>query len=295
MTCSDQVRGLRSRAAGPGTWSTFWQEFCGEDELHERCHVPGDGKPAVDRHWASFAGSLPHGAQVIDLGCGAGIVGRKLLDHRSDLQVAGVDWARVPAAGRANLTIHAPVRMESLPFDDCCFDAAVSLFGIEYGNIVETARELRRVTKPGARYSFLIHHRESEIVREGGMRRRAIRELISGEMKRAFLSGSAPAVDRQRQVLKRRFPNEPMVKLVSDHFLRNIVRTRAERQATWQRLASELDPEVSLLLQLERSAKSEVELVSWLVPLLSAMDLISLCVLRRSSGAPIAWHVHGTR
>ena len=282
-------------AAGPETWSTFWQEFCREDELHERCHVPGDGRSVVDRHWANFAASLPRGAQVIDLGCGAGIVGRSLISQRHDLPVAGVDWARVPAIGQANLTIHTPVRMEALPFGDCSFDAAVSLFGIEYGNIVETARELQRVTKPGARYSFLIHHRESEIVREGGARRRALRELISGKMKHGFLSGSAAEIDQQKQSLGRQFPGEPMIRLVGDYFRRNIARSRAERRAMWQRLADELGPEIALLGQLERSAKCESELAPWLTPLLSTMDLTCVSVLRRGSREPIAWAVYGSR
>ena len=290
-----QLQVVRHGAAGPETWSTVWQEFGREDELHERCHVPGDGKSAVDRHWANFAASLPRGAQVIDLGCGAGIVGRKLIGHRDDLRVAGVDWARVPAASQQNLTIHTPVRMEALPFDDRSFDAAVSLFGIEYGNIVETARELQRITKPGARYSFLIHHRESEIVREGSARRKALRGLISGKIKQGFLSGSAAAVDQQRQSLGRQFPGEPMIGLVGDYFRRNIARSRAERQAMWQKLAEELGPEIALLGQLERSAKDDAELAPWLAPLLSIMDLTCVSVLRRGSGAPIAWSVYGSR
>lgn len=249
----------------------------------------------MDQHWANFAGSLPRGALVIDLGCGAGTVGRQLLNHRDDLRITGVDRARVPAIGTGNLRICPSTRMETLPFDDRSFDAAVSLFGIEYGNIAETACELQRVTKPGARYSFLIHHRESEIVREGGARRRALRELISGQMKSSFLSGSAAGLDRQAQALRERYPSEPMVKLVRDHFRRNIARARAERQSLWRKLADELDPEIALLRQLERSAKSESELASWLTPLLSIMDLTCVSILRRGSGDPIAWHVHGNK
>lgn len=229
-------------SAGPEAWSVFWREFSAENEPNERCHIPADGRHLVDRHWADFVQDLPPGAHVIDLGCGAGIVGRKLLSRRRDLQVASVDWTRVPTSGPANLTIHAGVSMEALPFGECSFDAAVSLFGIEYGDIVKTARELERVLKPGARFSFLAHHRESEIVREGDARRKALRELTSGPMKSAFLSGSAAGVDQQRQGLKTRFPNEPMVRLISDHFRRNIARTRAQRQEIWQRLADELDP-----------------------------------------------------
>jgi SAM-dependent methyltransferase len=267
--CPPATAAKRYGAGGPESWTAFWQGFCPEKGPHERCSVPGDGRDTVDRHLARFASDLPPGAHVIDLGCGAGIVGRELLSRRSDLRVTGVDWADLPALRQANLAIHTRVRMESLPFGDNSFDAAVSLFGIEYGNIAETAGELGRVLRPGARFSFLLHHRESEIVRASGEQRMALKELISGQMRGAFLSGSAAGVDEQRRSLGRRFPNESMVGLVGNHFRRNIDRTRAERQAIWQKLADDLGPEISLLLQLERSAKSAAEIAVWLVPLLS--------------------------
>lgn len=286
---------LKYGAAGPSHWSTFWRDFGVENQPHERCYIPGDGRHVVDRHWAHFTESLPRGAQVIDLGCGAGILGCILLSHRGDLCVTGVDFAKVPAIARANLTVHPWVGMEALPFGNGCFDAAVSLFGIEYGNMDETARELGRVLKPGARFGFLVHHHESEIVREGGTRRRGLRDLLSGKMKTAFLAGDLAGFDQHRQRLGHQFPNEPSVKLFSDYFRRNIARTRADRQAIWQKLADDLDPELTLTMQMERSAKSIVQMGSWLVPLLSIMSAVNVSVLRRASGEPIAWDVNGYR
>lgn len=282
-------------ATGPGLWSTFWQKFALEDVPHERCYIPGDGRRVVDRHWACFAAGLPERAQVIDLACGAGVVGRTLLGWRSDLCVTGIDWADVPIAPVANLTIHPWVSMEALPFGDGSFDAAVSLFGIEYGNIEKASRELERVLKPGAHFSFLVHHRESEILREGVMRRRAVRESLSGKMRAAFLSGDIAAVDQQRRRLRSQFPGDPSVQMFTDYFRRNIARTRAERQAMWQKLVGDFDPEITLLMHLERSAKSAVEMGAWLGSLLSGMHLVSISVLRRASGEPIAWGVNGIR
>lgn len=282
-------------ATGQGLWSTFWQDFCLEGEPHERCHVPGDGRAVVDAHWAAFADGLERGAQVIDLGCGAGVAGCALLRRRGDLQVTGVDWANVPVTRRPNLTIHPWVSMEALPFEDGGFDAAISLFGIEYGDIGKTGAELARVLKPGAAFSFIVHHRESEISREGMARRRALRELIAGGMKAAFLAGDAAGIDRQRQRLRAQFPGEPAVNLFGGYYHRNATRTRAERQAIWQKLAGEIDPEIALLGHLERSAKAPAELGAWLVPLLAGMARVSVAVLRRGSGEPIAWEVSGAR
>ena len=282
-------------ATGQALWSTFWQEFNLQNVPHERCYIPGDGRPVVDRHWAHFADALPPGAHILDLACGAGIVGSTLLRRRADLRVTGVDWADVPMAPVPNLTIHPWVSMEALPFGDRSFDAAVSLFGIEYGTIDRTARELERVLKPGARFSFLVHHRDSEILREGGTRRRALRETLSGKMKAAFLAGNLAAVDLQRQRLKAQFPDEPSVNLLIDYLRRNVARTRAERQALWQKLADDFEPEVLLLSQLERSAKSATGMSAWLASLLSGMSLVSVSLLRRKAGEPIAWRVEGVR
>ncbi|MFC3712760.1 class I SAM-dependent methyltransferase [Sphingoaurantiacus capsulatus] len=278
-----------------GLWSSFWKDVGTDNAPHERCYVPGDGRPVVDRHWAAFADGLPHAAEVIDLACGAGIVGSTLLRRRGDLRVTGIDWADVPTPPVANLTIHPWVSMEALPFEDDSFDAAVSLFGIEYGDIERIARELERVLKAGARFSFLVHHDQSEILREGGTRRRAIREVLSGKMRAAFLGGNAAGVDFQRQRLKAQFPGEPSMALLLDHLGRHVLRTRAERQAVWDRLIADFGPEISLLAHLERSAKSAPGMGAWLAALLSGMREVNISVLRRGSGEPIAWGVGGIR
>ncbi len=280
-------------AAGPSHWSIFWRDFGVENQPLERCFIPGDGQQIVDAQWAHFADCLPRGAEVIDLGCGAGILGRLLLGHRNDLRVTGIDFANVPSSDTANLAIHPWVSMEDLPFDDGAFDAAISLFGIEYGNIDETARELARVLKPGARFRFLVHHHESEIVREGSTRQRGLRELLSGKLKAAFLAGELESFDQQQRKLRSQFPNEPSVRHFSDYFRRNIARTRAERQAMWQKLADDLEPEIALTIQMERSAKSASQMGVWLAPFLSHMNEVSVSVLRRRSGEPISWVVDG--
>lgn len=286
---------LGHSAAGQSLWSAYWQEFCPENVPHERCHIPGDGRFAVDRHWALFADALPRGAQVIDLGCGAGIVGRILLSRRKDLCVTGIDFANVPTPTVENLTIHPWVRMEAIPFADSCFDAAISLFGIEYGNIEKTAGELGRLLKPGARFSFLVHHLESEIVREGSTRRKGLRELLSGKVKAPFLAGSIPGVDQQSKRLGHQFPNEPSVRHFTNYLRHHVTRTRADRQAAWENLSDGLNPEIALLTQLERSAKSAAGIGSWLAALLPNMRIVGVSVLRRNSGEPIAWQVDGVR
>jgi len=185
--------------------------------------------------------------------------------------------------------------MEALPFDDASFDAAVSQFGIEYGKIADTAKELERVLKPGARFRFLVHHRDSPVVRQGSMRRQALRALTSGPFKSAFLSGHLQGLDLQTRRLMKQYPGEPMIKLVSDHFHRKIDCTRAQRHAIAEDLAEGLDPEIWMLLQLEQCSLSADDLGRWLVPLLSRMFVVGGSVVRSKSEEPIGWSIHGVR
>lgn len=281
--------------AGPSHWSEFWQDFSPRDRPQERCHIPGVARAVVDRHWERCAVRLPRDAQVLDVGCGAGVVGRTLLSYRADLLVSGIDFANVPVPDIRNLAIHPWVSMEELPFGDQSFDAAVSLFGIEYGDIGKTAAELGRVLRPGAKFNFLIHHFESEIVCEGMLRRRGLRELLSPKIRAAFLSGNVAGLDQQLDRLGKQFPAEPSVKLFSKWLRRDVYRCRPERQIGWQNLLNGLGTELLLLAQLERSAKSPIGIGGWLAPLLATMSNVSVSVLRRGSGEPIAWDVSGVR
>lgn len=280
---------------GPRHWSVFWREFGEGEALPERCHVPGDGQMTVDRHWAQFAERLPRGAQVLDIGCGAGTVGRTLLGCRPDLTVTGIDFAEVPVDEFPNLAIHPRVSMEALPFGESCFDAAVSLFGIEYGVIADTALQLARVLKPDGRFGFVVHHCESEIAHEGRTRVRGIQDVMTGRVRAAFLAGDTERFDQQRLRLQQDHPQEPTVKLVSDYFRRNIERPRAGRLEIWTKLANDVAVEVALTSQMTRSAKSAAELGSWIAPLLAVMTRVNLSVVRRGSGEPIGWAVGGVR
>ncbi len=289
------VKAPKIAIAGANHWSIFWRDFGEGSERPERCHIPGDGRPAVDRHWSRFAADLPSAARVIDIGCGAGTVGRMLLGLRTDLNVTGVDFAEVPMKAPPNLALHPWVSMEDLPFEDGTFDAAVSLFGIEYGSVAETAQELRRVLIPGGLFSFVIHHCDSEIAREGRARVLGIRDALSGKVKAAFLAGDLARFEQQRRRLGFQHPDEPTVKLISDYFHRNIRRARGDRLGLWLKLEADVEVEVSLTTQMTKSAKSATQMGSWLVPMLSVMSSIAISVLRRGSGEPIGWIVEGVR
>jgi ubiquinone/menaquinone biosynthesis C-methylase UbiE len=99
--------------------------------------------------------------KVLDIGCGTGILTRRLaagLDGSGPEQVIGIDAAakmiavaRRKAAGMGNIRFETAVA-ERLPFGDAVFDAAVSTFFYHHIDLDLKHRslaELRRVLKPG--------------------------------------------------------------------------------------------------------------------------------------------------
>jgi ubiquinone/menaquinone biosynthesis C-methylase UbiE len=276
-------------------WSIFWRDFGEGNQRPDRCHVPGDGRQAIDGHLSAFAVGMPPGARVIDLGCGAGYLGKLLLTNRPNLQIIGVDFAEVPRPVAPGLTILPWVDMASLPFENCQFDAAVSLFGCEYSAIDQTALELARVLKPGSPFCLVVHHRESAIAREGFARVSGIRGVLSGKVKSAYLAGDQGRFEQLRISLLDQHHGEPTVKLMTDYLARTAGQSRAQRLANWDKLVTDVAAEVALTSQMVRCAKTPEQLGTWLAPFLTAMAQVKAAVLLKASGEPIAWSVSGTR
>lgn len=96
---------------------------------------------------------LPEDAAVLDVGCGTGALALAAQRHcPASSLVVGVD----PSEEMRTLARRAGVRdvraggFESLPFTDASFDLVTSGYAIRYaGDLGETARELRRILKPG--------------------------------------------------------------------------------------------------------------------------------------------------
>ncbi len=70
--------------------------------------------------------------------------------------------------------------MESLPFDDGAFGAAVSQFGFEYGDIPKVAGEITRVLTPGGCVGLMVHRGDGPIL-EHNLARRAAINWVMGE------------------------------------------------------------------------------------------------------------------
>ena len=122
----------------------------------------------------TLASSIPHGSLVLDVGCGNGIpITRALLGagHR----VTGLDSSGAMLAHfRHNCPEAFPVRgiVQSYPFADCSFDAAVAwgvLFHLNPEDALKAIANVSRIVKPGAPFLFTSGDVDSFDGKEGKM------------------------------------------------------------------------------------------------------------------------------
>jgi len=96
------------------------------------------------------------GGDLLDAGCGPGIMARTLLTTRPadfsvtvlDQSAAMIDYCRenVRDVGEVHATVG---QLEALPFADASFDVALIMGALEYADVRATLRETARVLRPG--------------------------------------------------------------------------------------------------------------------------------------------------
>ena len=274
-------------------WTAFWQEQGADSRCLDRAQP--DLRRALEAHWTAFAAPLPPRARVLDVGCGAGVVGRNLLAARPDLLITGIDLARVPAPSDPRIDLLPATPMESLPFEDGRFDAAVSQYGFEYGDVAGAAKEVMRVLAPGAPFSFVVHHSLSAIVREGRDRDRALRALLGDGVKRAFLSGAPVSLDNQLRPICSGAPADPILGQVARALRGRIGFGRGQRTAIWNAIVDALAPERELIAALDAACVAPDGLDHWLAKLSDQLEVRTASVLCRPGGEAIGWRIESAR
>jgi ubiquinone/menaquinone biosynthesis C-methylase UbiE len=145
-------------------WDAYWTS--------ERLYSFGADQDAayaqtLDRYWSSIVRRLAAGAAVLDVACGNGAVGQIMVRTAQalggSLIITGIDEAAIDPP--RYLPQHAEVlkgiefrprtMMEALPFEDGKFDAVVSQYGFEFGNLPKALSEAARVLKVGGLLTFL--------------------------------------------------------------------------------------------------------------------------------------------
>lgn len=119
--------------------------------------------PALFGQWPDrfleIAG-IPSGADVVDVGCGTGVLTRRLRERfEPDARIVGVDpnEGMLAVARRADGIEWVHGFAEDLPFGDQSFDAAVSQFALMFFDDRRRAlEEVRRVTRPGGRVAIAV-------------------------------------------------------------------------------------------------------------------------------------------
>ncbi|WP_374409084.1 class I SAM-dependent methyltransferase [Pelagerythrobacter sp.] len=168
-------------------WNAFWA-YAGA-RTGAGC-LPS-GSPALERaqraSWESFAPRIGGNGRVLDIATGDGRVMAWLLACRRDLAPTGIDFAEKLPPPPSGASVRCGISMEDLPFPAGTFDAVVSQFGFEYGDIPGTAAEIARVLAPGGIVGLMTHRGDSVIL----MHNRARRDAISWAIEREDLPGIA--------------------------------------------------------------------------------------------------------
>lgn len=274
-------------------WTAFWEDQGPES----RClaSAPAETKHCLSSYWSEFASGLAPSARVLDIGCGSGAVGRSLLSAHPRVHVVGVDSARMPRTqdGR-RMRIISGVAMECLPFWPGFFNAAVSQFGFEYGQTDAAAEELARVLRKGGRFSFLVHHSDSSIVRAGRLRERGLRALAGERVRQVFLAANEIGLRGALDEIARKHADDPTICFAARCLVAKLGRGREERERIWEALVDALAPELTLLDALQGTAVAPADLHEWLAPLRTWLDVRHASPLR-VAGEPLAWKIEGVR
>jgi SAM-dependent methyltransferase len=209
--------------------------------------------------------------------------------------VIGVDFSAVPDCSDGRIRILPNTAMESLPFADAMFDTAVSQFGFEYGDIDLASLEVARVLRPGASFSFLVHHADARIAIDSISHRKVLEVICGPEVETAFLSGDIRLLERALAMLRRGGSSERIVEEASDGLRRHIGRPLNHRAEIWRAVKAALEPELVMLADLQRSAVSPAMMQSWLRPLAANFELKAPTVMDMAAGRPLCWIIEGQR
>jgi len=128
--------------------------------------------------WRQWFVQRADGSRILDVATGNGIV----LAHAASaaresgraFQLTGVDLADIDPlrhvkdldAGLRNATFIGGISAEQLPFAAQGFDAVVSQYGLEYGQLEKALEEVERVLAPGGDLRWLAHTEGSEVIQQ---------------------------------------------------------------------------------------------------------------------------------
>lgn len=263
------------RAANEKAWGDFWSQ---------QQHGEGGGGCLPDgwrgieetqrEEWSGFAAHLPEPCRLLDLATGDGRVLRWMRKERPDLVLVGVDLAPELPPAPEGTTVKPGVPMEELPFGDASFDAVVSQFGFEYGDVEKASAEVARVTAPGGMVGLITHRRDGPILAHNWDRRVQIgwlfdRKSLFGIAQETLADrGSAfaappMAITRIGTEAAQRFGSQSVAMEIVRAVERTLMLPAAipakDVQSTLEQIAGQARNEVERIISLERACRTTAD------------------------------------
>jgi len=156
----------------PQDWTPYWTR---PSITSFGAMFPNNYDDSILEFWKrQLNGEFDH---IVDIACGNGaltwICNEILNSGPRKTRITGVDFADISpfkALGRKE-SDYPEIRFigntpaEQLPFEDHSIDLVVSQYGVEYTNLDEAIPEIARILVSAGRMSFIMHDKESSIIR----------------------------------------------------------------------------------------------------------------------------------
>jgi len=157
--------------------------------------------------WLRFIEPLAKGASVLDLATGDARVLRWMRAARPDLVLEGIDLAPTLPAPPEGIRTRGGIAMEELPFETGTFDAVVSQFGFEYGDVKTVAGEIARVLAEGGCAGLMVHRGDGPILAHNLARRSellwALKEKAAARKTKAAVQSGPAGIDKAARLAEK--------------------------------------------------------------------------------------------
>lgn len=137
---------------------------------------------------------LKTGAELLEIGCGNGFLTEIIIETllAVDFKLNLIDYSKVQlgavlAKSTKQINLIEEVCIEQMPFDNASIDIVLANFSFEYASTNEAVIQTCRVLKPGGRFLFNVHAKNSLVSRISGNVVAALAQLLASESLRTSI------------------------------------------------------------------------------------------------------------
>ncbi len=189
-------------------WTNYWQKGT-LTTFHKKFENNYDGE--IKKHWNSIFKKLVVGSTVVDLATGNGALLYLLDNFAKKKSISfngyGIDFAEINKEimqefNYCNVELRSLTLIEKTGLPKNSIDCAISQYGFEYANMIDSVKELDRILKPTATISFIMHTNDSQLIKEGFKSLEQI-ELVTNKLKvNDIIKKILPAIDKLKKTGK---------------------------------------------------------------------------------------------